>query len=113
MHLLLYVAIPEQWTITAGSQRSREGYIVMSSTKEGARARRNRTRAAITTAAALVAVAAFAGPASAAVHPQAAEPLSGFPLSYTDDRGTADTADDVVLGLCQDESGNCIEAPRP
>jgi hypothetical protein len=39
----------------------------MSSTKEGARARRNRTRAAITTAAAMVAAAAFAGPASADV----------------------------------------------
>jgi hypothetical protein len=37
----------------------------VSSTKEGARARRNRTRAAITTIAALGAVAAFAGPAQA------------------------------------------------
>jgi hypothetical protein len=38
---------------------------VISSTKEGARARRNRTRAAITTAAVLVTAAAFAGPAQA------------------------------------------------
>src|SRR3954447_10596131 len=64
MRLLLYAGAPGPRTITSGSQRSREGYIV-SSTKEGARARRNRTRAAITTIAALGAVAAFAGPAQA------------------------------------------------
>src|SRR3954462_4253621 len=64
MQLLLYDRSPAPSTMTAGSQRSREGYIV-SSTKEGARARRNRTRAAITTIAALGAVAAFAGPAQA------------------------------------------------
>jgi hypothetical protein len=65
VQLLLYVASRDVSTITSGSQRSREGYIV-SSTKEGARARRNRTRAAITTAAALVAATAFAVPAGAA-----------------------------------------------
>jgi hypothetical protein len=65
MQLLLYVALPEQSTITSGSQRSREGYIV-SSTKEGARARRNRTRAAITTAAAAFTLAAIPAAASAA-----------------------------------------------
>jgi hypothetical protein len=85
---------------------------VISSTKDGARGRR-RTRAAITTAAAIVAAAALGGPAQAAVHPDATDALSGFPLSYTDDRGTADTADDLALGLCQDASGNCIETVRP
>jgi Abnormal spindle-like microcephaly-assoc'd, ASPM-SPD-2-Hydin len=85
---------------------------VIRRTKDGARGRR-RTRAAITTAAALVAAAALGGPAQAAVHPDATDTLSGFPLSYTDDRGTADTADDLALGLCQDTSGNCIETARP
>src|SRR3954454_5139767 len=62
-----------------------------------ARFARRRTRAAITTAAALCATAAFtSGPAYSAVHPDATEPLSGFPLSYTDDRGTAATTDDLA-----------------
>src|SRR5919202_942345 len=54
--------------MTSGSQRSREGYLVISSTKDGARDRR-RTRAAITTAAALLGTAALASPAGAAVAP--------------------------------------------
>ena len=66
----------------------------MSSTKEGARARRNRTRAAITTAAALVAAAAFsAGPAHASVVPSAVDPNTTVPNSFTDETG-------LDFGLC-------------
>jgi hypothetical protein len=82
------------------------------SIKDGALDRR-RTRAAISTVAAILAAAALGGPAQAAIHPDATDTLSGFPLSYTDDRGTADKADDLALGLCQDNSGFCIETPRP
>jgi hypothetical protein len=103
MQLLLYVALPEQSTITSGSQRSREGYIV-SSTKEGARARRNRTRAAITTAAALVAAAAFAGPASADLAAMSPDlNLFGFPAYYADSTG-------LQVGLCIEDPG-CPASP--
>src|SRR3954464_12000049 len=67
-------------TITAGSQRSREGNYVSRSTKEGARARRNRTRAAITTAAALIATAALSTGAQAAVN------TDGASIEYTQGR---------------------------
>ena len=58
----------------------------MSSTTEGARARRNRTRAAITTAAALVAAAAFAGPRSAVSRAGPVD-VTGYPASMTDAAG--------------------------
>src|SRR3954454_273087 len=93
MRLLLYDGAPAPRTITSGSQRSREGYIV-SSTKEGARVRRNRTRAAITTVAALVAATAFAGPANAGI--SAYPDINvGWPWYYADTLGTH-------LGLCPD-----------
>src|SRR3954462_15775947 len=85
MRLLLYDGAPAPRTITSGSQRSREGYIV-SSTKEGARARRNRTRAAITTVAALVAATAFAGPAQAGLTAGPVD-VTGYPASMTDQLG--------------------------
>jgi hypothetical protein len=56
---------------------------VISSTKEGARARRNRTRAAITTAAALVAAAAFAVPASANLTAGPVD-VTGYPAHMED-----------------------------
>src|SRR3954454_7231052 len=83
MRLLLYDGAPAPRTITSGSQRSREGYIV-SSTKEGARVRRNRTRAAITTVGALVAAAAFAGPASANLTVGPDDIDTGFPSFVQD-----------------------------
>jgi hypothetical protein len=49
----------------------------------------------------------------ATVTPQAVDPATGFAFSFTDDRNDADPANDVVLGLCMDASGNCIETPRP
>jgi Thrombospondin type 3 repeat len=58
----------------------------VSSTKEGARARRNRTRAAITTAAALVAAAAFAVPASANLTSGPVD-VTGYPAYMQDDLG--------------------------
>src|SRR3954453_5291309 len=85
MRLLLYDGAPAPRTITSGSQRSREGYIV-SSTKEGARVRRNRTRAAITTVAALVAATAFAGSAQAALTAGPVD-VTGYPASMTDQLG--------------------------
>ena len=68
--------------------------------------RSRRTRAIITTAAAAIAAAAFAGPASAAITPGETDGLTGFPLSYTDSQN-------ISLGMCQDQSGNCIEAAPP
>src|SRR4051812_46979397 len=102
---LLYVALPEQSTIPPGSQRSREGYIVIRSTKEGARDRRNRTRAAITTAAALIAAAALAGPAHAAVSASADDPNTTLPASFTD------SSDGLAVGLCADGTANCSSIP--
>jgi hypothetical protein len=61
---------------------------VISSAKEGARARRNRTRAAITTAAAIVAAAAFAVPASASLTTTGPIAPNGFPAWYQDTDGT-------------------------
>jgi hypothetical protein len=94
MRLLLSAPLVPLGTINSGSQRSREGNYVSRSTKEGARARRNRTRAAITTIAALGAVAAFsAGPAQAAIIPSAVDPNTTLPNSFTDATG-------LELGLC-------------
>jgi hypothetical protein len=77
----------------------------MSSTTEGARARRNRTRAAITTAAALVAAAVFAGTASANL--SAAGPVNpnGFPFPsyYQDSTG-------LQVALCI-EDPQCPASP--
>jgi len=75
----------------------------MSSTKEGARVRRNRTRAAITTAVAMAAAAAFAGPAQASL--TAAGPTSPlrFPAYYQDSTG-------LQLGLCVADPG-CPASP--
>src|SRR3954471_16736215 len=87
VRFLLYVRSPVLGTIPMGSQRSREGYLVISSTKDGARGRR-RTRAAITTAAALVAAAAFAGPASANLTVGADNAATGFPDFVADAIGT-------------------------
>src|SRR3954449_10175820 len=99
MRLLLYDGAPAPRTISSGSQRSREGYIV-SSTKEGARARRNRTRAAITTVAALVAAAAMAGSAQAAISVSPGNHPNGFPMWYADTPGNQ-------LGLCVDDPVLC------
>src|SRR3954469_366497 len=82
-----------------GSQRSREGYLVIRSTKEGARVRR-RTRAAISTVAAIAATTAFAVPAQAdltAVGPTNA--VTGVPDWYADAAGNK-------LTLCVDDI-NC------
>src|SRR3954454_6729478 len=90
MQLLLYDRSPAPSTMTAGSQRSREGYIV-SSTKEGARVRRNRTRAAITTVAALAAATAFAVPANADFTLGPDDVDTGFP-SFVQDINTGTKA---------------------
>src|SRR4051794_29051170 len=82
-----------------GSQRSREGYPVISRTKDGARGRR-RTRAAISTVAAIAATTAFAVPAQAdltAVGPTNA--VTGVPDWYADAAGNK-------LTLCVDDI-NC------
>jgi hypothetical protein len=105
LRLLLYVPFPVAITITSGSQRSREGYLVISRTKEGARARRNRMRAGITTAAAIVAAAALAGPAQAAVSASADDPNTTLPASFTD------SSDGLAVGLCADGTANCSSLP--
>src|SRR4051795_6176423 len=105
LRLLLYEPFPAACTISSGSQRSREGYIVIRSTKEGARDRRNRTRAAITTAAALIAAAALAGPAHAAVSASADDPNTTLPASFTD------SSDGLAVGLCADGTANCSSIP--
>jgi hypothetical protein len=76
----------------------------VSSTKEGARARRNRMRAAITTAAALVATAAFGGPAQAAISVSPDLHPNGFPTWYADTQGNQ-------LGLCVDDTVLCPGNP--
>lgn len=58
-------------------------------------------------------VTAIAAPAQATVTQQATDPATGFAFSMTDDRNDADPANDVVIGLCMDNSGNCVETPRP
>jgi hypothetical protein len=78
---------------------------VISSTKEGARVRRNRMRAAITTAAAMIAVTAMAGPAHASL--SAAGPIDPasfpFPTYYQDAPG-------LQVGLCIEDPG-CPSSP--
>jgi hypothetical protein len=77
---------------------------VISSTKEGARAGRNRKRAAITTAAAIVAAAAFAVPASANLSAMSPDISAfGFPTYYQDSSG-------LQLGLCIEDPG-CPTSP--
>src|SRR4051812_29546623 len=104
MRLLLSASLVTLGTISSGSQRSREGNYVSRSTKEGARVRRNRTRAAITTIAALGPAAAFAGPANASL--TAAGPASplGFPSYYQDSTG-------LQIGLCL-EDPFCPASPK-
>src|SRR3954454_2704054 len=86
-----------------GSQRSREGYLVISSTKDGARGRR-RTRAAITTAVAIFAAAAFGGSAQAAISVSPDIHPNGFPVWYADTPGNQ-------LGLCVDDPVLCPAFP--
>jgi hypothetical protein len=76
----------------------------VSSTTEGARARRNRMRAAITTAAALVAAAAFGGSAQAAISVSPDIHPNGFPKWYADTSGNQ-------LGLCVDDTALCPGDP--
>jgi hypothetical protein len=91
-------------TICSGSQRSREGKYVSSSTHAGARFARRRTRAAITTAAALAAMAAFAGPANATLSTRSPDIApAGHPAWYEDSSG-------LRLGLCVDDP-LCPAAP--
>jgi hypothetical protein len=75
----------------------------VSSTKEGARARRNRTRAAITTAVAMMAAAAFAGPAQAELTAFGPPMPIGFPSYYEDSNA-------MQLGLCINDPG-CPSSP--
>jgi hypothetical protein len=76
----------------------------VSSTTEGARVRRNRMRAAITTVAALVAVAAFGGSAQAAISVSPDVHPNGFPKWYADTSGNQ-------LGLCVDDTALCPGDP--
>jgi hypothetical protein len=103
LRLLLYEPYPAAGTITSGSQRSREGYLVISSTKEGAGVRRNRMRAAITTATAIAAVAAFAGPASANLSAVGPTAPNGFPAYFED-------STPLQVGLCINDLG-CPASP--
>jgi hypothetical protein len=80
---------------------------VISRTKEGTRARRNRTRIAIITAAAAVTAAAlFAGSAQAALSVSPNLHPNGFPLWYADASGNQ-------LGLCVDDPVLCPGEPPP
>ena len=79
------------------------------STHDARHAARRRPRAALAAAALCAATAASllsAGAAPAAITTGPVDPASGFPFSYTDDNG-------VSLQQCQDDSGFCVEAPRP
>jgi len=76
---------------------------VISRTKEGARARRNRTRAAITTAAAIAAAAAFAVPASANLSATGPTAPNGFPAYYED-------STPLQVGVCINDPG-CPASP--
>jgi len=74
------------------------------------RGSRRRPRAVLATAALCAASAmllAAPGAAPAAITTGPIDPASGFPFSYTDDVG------DFALQQCQDNSGFCIETPRP
>jgi hypothetical protein len=76
----------------------------VSSTKDGARVRRNRTRAAITTAAVLIAAAFSAGTAQANLAAVSPDPApSGHPLWYQDSLG-------VKLGFCFGDA-RCPSSP--
>jgi hypothetical protein len=79
---------------------------VLSRTKEGARAGRNRTRIAITTTAAVAAAALFAGSAQAAISVSPNLHPNGFPVWYADASGNQ-------LGLCVDDPILCPGEPPP
>jgi len=79
---------------------------VISRTKEGARAGRNRTRIAVTTAAAVAAAVLFAGSAQAAISVSPSLHPNGFPLWYADTSGNQ-------LGLCVDDPILCPGEPPP
>jgi hypothetical protein len=95
LRLLLYGGVRDTGHDQLGFTTLSGGQTYVSrSTKEGARARRNRTRATITTAAACLVAAAFAaGPAQAAIVPSAVDPNTTLPNSFTDEAG-------IELGLC-------------
>ena len=80
------------------------------STHGAVRASRRRTRAALG-AAALCATSATllvaAGAAPAAITTGPIDPASGFPFSYADD------VQGFAVQQCQDDSGFCLETPRP
>jgi hypothetical protein len=79
-------------------------------THAGARTSRRRPRAATTTAALVATSAALlfsAAAAPAAVTTGPVDAGSGFPFSY------ADTVGGFALEQCQDDSGFCLETPRP
>ena len=76
---------------------------MISSATEGARAGRNRTRAAITTAVAIIATAAFAVPASANLTATGPVAPNGFPAYYED-------STTLQVGLCIDDPG-CPASP--
>jgi hypothetical protein len=80
------------------------------STHDAARASRRRPRAALATAALCATAATMlfsAASAPAAITTGPVDAASGFPFSYTDD------VQHFSLEQCQDNSGFCIEAPRP
>src|SRR4051812_45209639 len=111
MRLLLYDGSPVEGTITAGSQRSREGDIVRS-TMEGARVRRNRTRAVITTAAALSATAALAVPAGAAPPPPPGHTLISFTQrDFVSDQGFSLSDGPVIVNVIR--NGAIIATSTP
>lgn len=80
---------------------------MISRTTEGTRARRNRTRIAVTLAAAVAAATAlFAGSAQAAISVSPNLHPNGFPLWYADASGNQ-------LGLCVDDPILCPGEPPP
>ncbi len=80
------------------------------STQDAARASRRRPRAALGVAALCATAATMlfsAASAPAAITTGPVDAASGFPFSYTDD------VQNFAVEQCQDDSGFCIEAPRP
>jgi|1186.fasta_scaffold08118_2 hypothetical protein len=79
-------------------------------TQAAAHASRRRSRAALGVAALCAATATMlfsAGAAPAAITTGPVDPASGFPFSYTDD------VQRFSVEQCQDDSGFCLETPRP
>src|SRR4051812_1878393 len=111
VRLLLYGMSARRRTMSVGLQPvPREGSHMSGTIHDTARASRRRPRAALAAAALCATTATLlfsAGAAPASVTTGPVDAGSGFPFSYADDVGK------FALEQCQDNSGFCIETPRP